>query len=102
MHNITIKVTSSTNVSQILANFKNDCMRHGIPDEECMSLFEKVEANVTDLVKRGRELASIGSQFHIIRDLESESCRVVLNVEFGVEKSTMGSKLRSFFSRRRG
>ncbi len=102
MQKLTIKVTPNTDLLQAMDNFKSDCMRHGIPDDELQSLLEKVETEVTDLARRGRELSSIGSQFEIKRVFESESCQVVLDVKFGAEQSTLGSKLRSLFSKRRG
>ena len=74
-------------------------MHYGISNAEQKTLFQKVEAVANDLARRGQELSSIGSQFRVKRVIESESCQVVLDVDFGDERPTLISKLRSLFSK---
>jgi len=99
LRKLKIRITSSTDLFQALDNFKNDCIRYGISNGEQKTLFQKVEVGVNDLAKRGRELSSIGSQFRVKSVIESENCQVVLNVDFGGERPTLISKLRSLLSK---
>lgn len=100
MRKLKIRITSSTDLFQALDNFRNVCIRYGISDAEQKTLFQKVEVDANDLARRGRELSSIGSQFLVKRVIESESCQVVLDVDFGGERPTLISKLRSLFLKR--
>lgn len=74
-------------------------MSAGISNAEQRSLIEKVEPVTIDLAMRGRELSSIGSQFKVKRVIESETCQVVIDVDFGGERLTLIGKLRSLFSK---
>ena len=100
MRKLKIRITSSTDLFQVLDNFRNDCIRYGISNAEQKTFFQKVEADANDLARRGRELSSIGSQFRVKRVLKSEGCQVALDVDFGGEQPTLISKLRSLFSKR--
>lgn len=99
MRKLKIRITPATDLSQALDNFRTDCKTSGISNTEQEALFPKVTSEATDLVRRGRELSSIGSQFRVKRVIESKSCQVLLDVDFGSEQPTLMSKLRSLFSK---
>jgi chromosome condensin MukBEF MukE localization factor len=99
MGKLKVKLTSATDLSQALDNFRNACMRSCSSDAEQKTLCEKVASEVNDLARRGRELSAIGSQFQVKRIVESESCQVVIDVHFGPQQPSLVSKLRSLFSR---
>jgi hypothetical protein len=83
LNKLTVKIRGSTDLSQALSHFKSQLVGLGIELMERETLFAKVRDNVFDLARRGQDLASIGSQFRVERVLTSESCQVVLDVEFG-------------------
>jgi hypothetical protein len=87
---------------QTLGGLKRKLESLDIPSDERETLLKNVEENANDLARRGEELVSIGSQFQVERIFTSESCQVVLNVEFKTEKSTLGSRLRALFLNLRG
>jgi len=97
LRKLKIKITPATDVSRALDNLMNDCMNTGISNAEQRTLIEKVESVVVDLARRGRELSSIGSQFQVKRVIESETCQVVIDVDFRGERPTLLRKLRSLF-----
>lgn len=99
MRKLKIKITPETDIHKAVDNLRDNCMNAGISHAEQRSLIEKVESVAIDLATRGRELSSIGSQFQVKRIIESETCQVVLNIDFGAQRPTLIGKLRSLFSK---
>jgi hypothetical protein len=102
LNTLRVKIQTTTDLIQALGGLKRKLESLDIPTDERETLLNNVEENANDLARRGQELASIGSQFQVERIFTSESCQVVLNVEFKTEKTTLGSRLRAFFLKLRG
>jgi len=100
MPKLKIKITSTTDISKAIDNLKNECVKARISKAEQHILIENVESVVNDLVRRGRELSSVGSQFQVKRVIESGRTLVAVDVHFGSENKTLVEKLRSLFSKR--
>jgi nucleoside-triphosphatase THEP1 len=99
LHKLKIKITATTDVSKVLENLIHDFNITGISNAEQRDLHKKVESEIIDLARRGQELSSIGSQFQVKRVIESETFRVVLDVDFRSKQPNLISKLRSLFSK---
>lgn len=102
MNKLLVKIQVKTDLIQALGGLKRELESLGIPNNERQTILEKVGESANDLARRGKELTSIGSQFKVERVFTSESCRVVLDVEFKPVNSTLGSRLRSLFLKLRG
>jgi hypothetical protein len=74
----------------------------GISADERENLLKNVGKSANDLARRGKELTSIGSQLLVERVFASESCEVILDVEYKPLKPTLLSRLSALFSKLRG
>lgn len=102
MNTLRVKIHATTDLIKTIGDLNRKLGSLNIPNDERETILRNVEGNANDLARRGQELVSIGSQFQVERIFTSESCQVVLNVEFKTEKSTLGSKVRAFFLKLRG
>jgi hypothetical protein len=99
MRKLKINITNKTDINSVLDNFRKDCLKQGLSDIESNNLFRKVEEITKDLVRRGQELNSIGSQFQVQRVIKIRDCNVFLNINFTGKQPSIMDKVRSLFSR---
>lgn len=99
MNKLRIKIQATTDLLQTLSDLNRQLTSLGIPTDERENLLKRVEESANDLARRGNELTSIGSQLRVERVFISESCEVVLDVEFKSLKPTLSSRLRALFSK---
>ena len=99
MNKLRIKIQATTDLLQTLSDLNRQLTSLGIPTDERENLLKRVEESANDLARRGNELTSIGSQLRVERVFTSESCEVVLDVEFKSLKPTLNSRLRALFSK---
>jgi hypothetical protein len=97
-----IKIQATTDLLQTMAGLNRKLGSLGIPADEREDLLREVEESANDLARRGNELISFGSQLLVERSFKSESCEVVLDVEYKPIKPSLLSRLRALFSKRRG
>lgn len=102
MNKLRIKVKTTTDLIQTLDDLNKRLANLGIPNDERETILQGMGKIANDLARRGKELTSIGAQFHVERVFTSESCQVILDAEFKPIKLTLGSWLRAFFLKLRG
>ena len=93
----TIKVTICGSIDAVhaLDKFKSQYERKFSTDQE--QAIEQVRSVVLDLESRGKELASLGSQFRTVKVLQLSNCIVQISATYGVQRRSLVSWLRSLF-----
>ena len=96
MFRYSIGIDEYTDPSLALKDFATACRKDSIDDPD--TLIGLVEHAVNELAERGSQLASVGSQFHITRELEDEQYHVTLKASFGAKRSFI-SKIKSMIGK---
>jgi hypothetical protein len=85
MFRATVRATEVTNVETAVADLRADCEHEGLS----AVLTDLVTSQTRDLleqfIQRGKQLASIGSQMQVTRELSGEGYSVKLTFQTGVQ-----------------
>ncbi len=98
MPTINLTLSDTTDVSRALSILGEHCERHGIKDRQ--QIVQEVEDIACDLELRGKELASLGSQFKATRNLTHDNCSVRITATYGIpQRKSPFAWFSSLFSR---
>ena len=100
MHKFVIKIRKNTDISSELENFEKDLLRKKIAEKDCINLISQVSDLSHEMASRGVELNSVGSEFQLTREINSHSCKVILDVYYGSQEPSILSKIFSIFLKR--
>jgi hypothetical protein len=91
---IHVRLREAGDVANALARFESRCARYDIPDRQ--HVVREVHAALSDLDRRGNELASFGSQFRAVKVIELPACSVKITACYGAPRcGLLASWLRS-------
>jgi hypothetical protein len=82
MRTINVTISDDIEASHAVADFGKHCESLSIPGRQ--EIVQNVKDIAYDLERRGKELASIGSQFKTVKDIALPSCNVKIIATYGV------------------
>lgn len=82
MPTINVTISDTIDVSQVLVTLGKRCESLSLTDGQ--QIVRDVKDIVYDLERRGKELASFGSQFRTVKVLKFESCNVRITATYGI------------------
>lgn len=78
---ITVAISDQLDASKAIADFAEKCECLNIPDR--IDVIQDVADTAYDFERRGKELASIGSQFEVVKIMHIDSYTVKITATFG-------------------
>lgn len=82
MRTIDLTISDKLAATRAVADFEKQCERLSIPNQR--DIVQNVRAIACDLERRGKELASIGSQFKTVRVLPLGSVTARITATYGI------------------
>lgn len=95
MFRATIEASESTDVDATLAMLQGKGERSGLSGPELSLALAQTRAVLSELVQRGKELAAIGSQMRVTRELTGEKFSITLIMGAGERPSLLNRLARA-------
>ena len=87
MFRTTIRADESTDVEAVISDLRNQCERAKVAPVVSEMIIPQVYDVLAPLVERGRQLAEMGSQLSVTRDLTGDGVSVKLIFRVNVRRS---------------
>jgi len=94
----TLHLDQTTDVDDLLRNFRLRCSRAEFPERARDVLVDQVAATVQQLADRGREVAAVGGALSLTRTIEDIGYKVEIRAGFG-HRPSLFDKLKSVLRR---
>ena len=78
MFRATVRASENTDVEDVVADLRIRCDRAGLDSQVAELVVSQSQAVLAELVERGRQVASVGSQMHMTREISGDGFAINL------------------------
>jgi len=83
MFRATVNATESTDLPVAVSELRAKCMRGGLDASSTEQVVDQVTDVLAQLLERGKQLASLGSQMRVVREITADDYSVKLVFQTG-------------------